>query len=517
MKALLALSPLCLVVVGCAHYQMACPKAGGPAWIELTSPHFTLRTTLPADSAYELLREDEVVYDEQQAGAGFFFPDGAAGDRTTVVVFDRLWEYQAVVRPDQVGPGSGARELEVGRLAPNDERGRPMIALSVDTAAKWSLRYQLAQQLLRQRLHAPPMWLIVGLGEYFGVLAHQDDKLALGAGTPRLAQYNFSTGMGGITAVGGSHAFMGELPDVALFLKNEPFTAHNIDLRLAAWTLVHYLANGGSDYADRFRRFLAALADGQPTVAALVAEYGPVEGIDAAYRKHLNTMVKNEAMQYLVRYAPPSTTRTKFVSRPLDDAELHEMKALLRPSTSSAELAVAEQHAPQSPALHRWLALNADRAHDDATAEREMATAASLANGDRFYRYEALRVRFEHALARPPAEQHLEALADEMRAVAHFASQPAQLELIAHYYRLAGDATFAATFAARSVALDPQCARCLVTQAQIFIERGDQPSAIAALEAALRRAPDAPNDLGAAALLQKVKEIDCQTNHNCAK
>src|SRR3954471_21360872 len=117
-----------LVSGGCGHYQMACPVAGGPKWIEVTSSHFTMRNDLPADEAGKLLREDEETLTQFTQVADFFLPPATAMARTSLVVFAQQWEYQKLVTPEQVGRGF----VEVGRFVEHDERGRATIALSTE-------------------------------------------------------------------------------------------------------------------------------------------------------------------------------------------------------------------------------------------------------------------------------------------------------------------------------------------------------------------------------------------------
>src|ERR1700733_6871626 len=98
--ALLAFSVL---GAGCGHVQMACPVAGGPQWIEATSSHFTMRTDLPAADAEKLLREDEETLAQFIQVADFFLPATTAMERTSLVVFGQLWEYQKLITPEQQG------------------------------------------------------------------------------------------------------------------------------------------------------------------------------------------------------------------------------------------------------------------------------------------------------------------------------------------------------------------------------------------------------------------------------
>jgi len=171
-----AFAMLVLLVGGCGHVQMACPVAGGPKWIEATSTHFTMRTDLPAADAEEMLRASENSFAVFAQVADFFLPPATAMGRTSLVVIAQQWEYRKLVTPQRSPYGF----VEVGRLAPHDERGRPTIALSTEKNAKEVFLHELAHRILHQRVGDVPQWLDEGLADYFSVLPIVDGKIALG-------------------------------------------------------------------------------------------------------------------------------------------------------------------------------------------------------------------------------------------------------------------------------------------------------------------------------------------------
>lgn len=463
---------------------MACPVAGGPQWIEATSSHFTLRTDLPAADAEKLVRDAEETLAQFNQVADFFLPATTTMGRTSLVVFDKLWEYQKLVTPELIGQGF----VEVGRFVPGDERGRPTIALSTEKQADEVFRHELAHRVLHQRVGDVPQWLDEGFADYFTVLPVVDGKIALGGPTSRLRQFNNSTNRN--EAEGEKQAFYAE-PTLLMkdMLENDKKYGYNNIGYFVAWVLVHYLANGAPDHADRFRRFLAALVDGQPWPKALTAEYGSVQAIEDASRTHLFQMAGNEALQWFIRYTPAPPSSWRVATRALDDGEVHHLKGALRPGIEAEELKLATLHAPKSAELHRWLAQRAAAQHDDGAAEREIATAIELSS-DPFYRVERARLDLERELRKPEAQRHLEALQEEMRAMARHASEPQQLSTFAHYYELTHDYVFGTTLAARAVAMDPRCASCLVTLASLYFASGKSDDAATTLASAVNRWPD---------------------------
>jgi hypothetical protein len=473
---------LALALTGCAHYQMACPAAGGPQWRELTSAHFTLRTDLPEADAEKSIREAEEVLANFGHAAEFLLPPADATGRTSLVLFSHFWEYQKVVTPELMGQ----RYVELGRFVPADERGRPTIALSTEKGASAVFRHELMHRLLHQRLGEIPHWLHEGLAEYFSVASVQNGKIGLGALPPRVRGFNYKQATS--ESVLRVSLFADPLPPVEVLLREDGnFVSLDIAY-LGAWTLVHYLANGAPDHADRFRKFLVAVANHRAIPELLTELYGPIASLDAAYRTHLTQMMGGKALQWFMAYTPSPGVSAPPASRLLDDGEVHQLKASLQPALQTRELELAQKHAGSSPATHRWLAQLADGRHDDAGAEREIERAVGLA-ADPFYRYERMRIRLAHELGRPERERHLDALAGEMRAVAHFVSEPDQLDTVARYFRLTGEDGLGWTFAERAIALDPQCAGCLATLAKFYFARGALDDAVGAQEAALQRWP----------------------------
>ncbi|HEX3854128.1 MAG TPA: DUF1570 domain-containing protein [Polyangiaceae bacterium] len=477
-----ALLPLLLLGPGCGHYQMACPVAGGPQWIEATSSHFTMRTDLPAADAEKMLREDEETLAQFTLVADFFLPATAAMGRRSLVVFAKQWEYQKLVTPEQQGYGF----VEVGRFVAHDERGRATIALSTEKQAEEVFRHELAHRLLHQRVGDVPQWLDEGFAEYFSVLPVVDDKIMLGGPTVRLHQFN--NGFQRNESVERQQLYAQPTAQLKEILDGDKLGSYSSVGYFVAWLLVHYLANGAPEHADRFRHFLRALVNGQPWAKALTADYGTLPAIEEACQKHLLQMADNETLQWSIRYTPPPPSEWRVATRVLDDGEVHHLKASLRPTTEAEELKLATLHAPKSAELHRWVANRAAARHDDGAAEREIATATTLTS-DPFYRVERARIELERELRKPEAERHLDTLQDEIRAAARYAGEPEQLSGLAHYYELTHDYVFGTTLAARAVAMDPRCASCLLTLASLYFASGKTADAAVTLESAVHRWP----------------------------
>ena len=75
-----------------------------------------MRTELSAADAEKLLREAEETLAQFTQVADFFLPEATAMARTSLVVFDKFWEYQELVTPEQTSrccPSSTARSRSV--------------------------------------------------------------------------------------------------------------------------------------------------------------------------------------------------------------------------------------------------------------------------------------------------------------------------------------------------------------------------------------------------------------------
>lgn len=212
-----------------------------------------------------------------------------------------------------------------------------MVVLTHDPGNDSTLSYELGRQIVNQRLHEPPPWLSGGLAEYLTATSRQAGTLALDGPTARLLEDNRQRKLGVNTVVSAY-----PLQSVQSFLQGL-YPQHGfIDFTfVAAWGLVHYLANGGPDHPARFRTFLSAIADGAPVAETLIGQYGSLDAIDAAYHRQLAATQATPPTPQLVAYAPP-TTPPRITVRTLDDAELHRMKVISLPATRDRELALAK-------------------------------------------------------------------------------------------------------------------------------------------------------------------------------
>src|SRR5512141_1431463 len=75
-------------LAGCSSQQPPrIPSQGGPAWVQLDSPHFTLRTNVPADVARLTLEDFEI--DHGLLASVLPHPEAAPGQKIGIVLFSR--------------------------------------------------------------------------------------------------------------------------------------------------------------------------------------------------------------------------------------------------------------------------------------------------------------------------------------------------------------------------------------------------------------------------------------------
>ncbi len=160
-------------LVACGPAILPVPGKGGPAWIELTSEHFTLWTdTVPA-RAHELIREMEHF---RQAVVGVAFPNAPATARAMVIAFRDDEELHKMLSDNTV--------LAYDVL-PEAPWWQPVIILPAysdydpaDTRSPHELTHLISHMVVRHQ----PRWLSEGIAEFFETLQIDPDKSTVIAG-----------------------------------------------------------------------------------------------------------------------------------------------------------------------------------------------------------------------------------------------------------------------------------------------------------------------------------------------
>jgi hypothetical protein len=339
-----AVAALVVAAGGCA-VPFRCPAEGGPAWRELASEHFTVATDLDEEEASLALRDLE---EYRAALVATAWPGGGdVGGRVRVVILARERDWRAF---------EGQRDgLFTGALS------EPFIALraAASDQTRITIRHELTHYVSRLRIPRQPDWLAEGLATFFETMAYdrRSGELLLGLPLPsRLAS---------LRAAGFS--VRATMSGARLDQDSDRFYA-------SSWLIVHYLM---SRQREGFSRYLQALESGQKSEPAWSAAFGA--GLDpgalqAELRAHWaagRPLVGSRRFR-----APPFRTR----SRPLDDATVHALRALLflqgqgrqappaARAAARAEVTAALASDPHSLLALAVLGLELDEAPDLASA-----------------------------------------------------------------------------------------------------------------------------------------------------
>jgi hypothetical protein len=162
------------VLIACGARLPALPSQGGPAWIELRSPHFQLWTDADEPRARELVQQMEhfrsIIY-------GVAFPELPPGGVTFVIA--------PLHREAQMYMGPEALAFSVDPHA--SPLGQPFIVMPGDA---WGdervVAHELTHAISFNALHHQPRWFLEGMATYFETVALDIKRKTVDVGTPPL-------------------------------------------------------------------------------------------------------------------------------------------------------------------------------------------------------------------------------------------------------------------------------------------------------------------------------------------
>jgi hypothetical protein len=182
-----ALLVVLLAATGCARVRVPrCPAEGGPAWRELVTDHFVIRTDLPTKRAAKLAGRLERMRTAVAASLGV---EPVQPGRIEVIAFRTTPEYRAFA-PEH---SSGYYLRYAG--------GPPRIVLSARAGRqqRGMLAHELTHHFLASVFWRQPRWLSEGLAVYMESLGEDDPS-------------DGSVRLGGLTASRYARARMGLVP-----------------------------------------------------------------------------------------------------------------------------------------------------------------------------------------------------------------------------------------------------------------------------------------------------------------
>ncbi len=344
-------------------------EAAAPAgpWHEAASEHFVVRGDVaPAaleKGAADLERLRRVVSELAHGG-------DAVSERPTYVYLFSSAEAFAPYRP----PGSS--DADAGYVLPGEEASYAATAAGQVTR---QIFRQYVHQLLHRGLPDLPLWLRVGLAEYYSTFEADAEEARIGL--PDEARLQWS----------GLAGEKGEPLATLLALDAAPETGDPLADSLfetRSWLLTHYLMSGDTAHRRRIGDYVRRTAAGEDPVAAFRAAFG-VEDL-AAFEETLEEYRQGKSFVFLrVPLAGGSDADPAVSARPLGEGEaaLAQGELLLRLGPSRRD--AAEERLRRAVALDdtlgpAWagLARIADARGDDAEALELYRRAAALAPDD---------------------------------------------------------------------------------------------------------------------------------------
>jgi tetratricopeptide (TPR) repeat protein len=266
---------LALLAAGCATPGLAfrCPARGGPAWHELSSDHFVLRTDLPRDEGAALVGRLERI--RAAVAAALFEQAPAVPGRVEVIAFRSADQYRSFA-PE----GATGYYLRYAG-------GPPRIVLSgeVGPTQRGLLAHELTHHFLSGVFRRQPRWFAEGLAVYLESLGEDRPGRPFRVGAPPPGR--LERARSGKVRVRALLAWDGSAagPDA-------------LDHYAASWLLVHWLIHRAPEaFAELQRRLADGAAPADAWRAALPSydlDAGGPEALDRILAEYARTSLEGE-------------------------------------------------------------------------------------------------------------------------------------------------------------------------------------------------------------------------------
>ena len=377
-------------VMGCAHAPLTCPAKGGPAWLELGSAHFILRTDQSESAARAELQgmEQRAALLQQLAFPSLPTPR----ERLEVVLFEHQYDYadlfpEKIDQPDfSMLPSD--RGQQIGFVTNDRDMDERPVMVTFSTTWE-TLQHELIHWFMGYSAPGAPRWLNEGLAQYFETLEIDFEASEVLVGKPPdvEASEDWPTARELVTA--DADRFYDRLRAFANYS--------------AAWFFIHLLVNR---YPDQLARYRADMQRGAGSIQAWLAEFGDDwEPWNRALREYKIDVSDRPDAPLAVRVKLPhlEPPQIEWV-KPLGDERVHVLWARLRSwrgkrsrARVQADLDEAAAVAPHSAEVRFWRARFAQARGRSDDAERE-ARAALASRSDRLPRQLRSRAHLVHAL-----------------------------------------------------------------------------------------------------------------------
>lgn len=292
------------VLSGCTRMRALCPAEGGRPWVEVRSPHFSVRTNLDADTAEDAARELELLRQGLlQAWAGTFDPPGTV----EVIVLRNRSALEEFTNVRIEGFSATTADGPVLVLAGN------AYALSEAPADVGTQAHELTHYLSEFALVRQPRWLSEGLAAYLESIYLKPEKHEVILGGLHMPFLNHVRRSGWRT-----------LDELWEWDGEELLsTAESRQYYASSWLWVHFFI---SRHGDRFDDFQTRLMRGEAPRQAWQESFRGVK--DLAGELH-GYVYGGRHVTYPTVTAPLTPVTSPLQTRTLEPAEVHAIRAQL--------------------------------------------------------------------------------------------------------------------------------------------------------------------------------------------
>lgn len=299
-----------VVLAACGAAVPAVPGRGGPAWVELTSEHFTLWTDASSARGRELVREMEHF---RQVVTGMAFPDLPNAGRSFVIALRDSDEVSAFV-PD----GFAAFALSA---ADNPIR-QAMIVLPADDDGHIVV-HELTHLISFAVIHRQPRWFAEGLARFFETVRLDPKRDVVDVGEP-------------LDGMIQSLRYQRLVSPDGLFACQQLLCV-TANFYTTAWATVSYLMNEAAPAFAQYEHLLDTV--------------GPDRAWSMAFPNMTAEQLGQEVRQWLIHgkhsvwHFKVKLQEWPVTERPLGDGDVYAVRALLRaifsPKQPATDLAAA--------------------------------------------------------------------------------------------------------------------------------------------------------------------------------
>jgi len=468
------------------------------AWVEVTSPHFTVisdagdRRAARAAWQFEQVRAVlQRLWPWARIVTGKPMVIFAARDETTLKSLAPVfWETKGGVRPASIfvtGPDRHYVSLRADSDEPDSLQANPYFQ------SYWSYVYITLQSSFDREL---PMWLGRGLSDVFANTIVREKDVQLG----RVVPWHLRT------LREGSRLQLATLLSVD---RQSPYITREDRSRLfdaSAWALVHYMAFGeDSANLPKLNRLLELVAKGGDVNASLAEVYGPIDRLDEA----VHTYVGRTLFTYRLVGIDVNVPAEGFMRRPLSAAESAGVRAMLhatmrRPVEARALAREASRADAALPTPYEVEGLLSDQEGKKDTALAAYAKAGELGSASFYAYYRHAQLLWSQTLDKAALQQIAASLDKTIRLNSNWAPGYSYLAEV----RIdLDDAEGALGLARRAVVLEPGGSYHHATVARALARLSKADEALKEAEKALALAKTPSERERAEVLLAYVKRI----------